>query len=245
MADDCITVTLTCCAELKNVSCSTSYDATAYLFQRALEHSGIPPQLFRVTDGEEVIAFLLLRGSYAGAPRPDLVVLDLKLPKNSGYEVLKEIKSNPQLADISVVVFSSSVLDEDRRRAMDLGAELQPSSRTKGLGLRNHFLTRALLGSLTLRPDDSLTVPRTALSIGFIRFVSSTNAIQATGLLTLVPMGLPPTEHASLRWSHWSAKILCGHFFEPVLPIAIGALALREPSSSRSLEAPTALRIRR
>jgi hypothetical protein len=53
------------------------------------------------------------------------------------------------------------------------------------------------MGSLSLRPGDSLTIPRMALSIGFIRFVSSTDAIQATGLLTFAPVGLPPTEHAS------------------------------------------------
>jgi chemotaxis family two-component system response regulator Rcp1 len=98
-------------------------DATAYLFQMALERSGIPPRFFRVTDGEEAIAFLLQRGSYTRAPRPDLVVLDLNLPKKSGFEVLKEMKSNPQLLNISVVVFSSSVRDEDRRKAMGLGAE--------------------------------------------------------------------------------------------------------------------------
>ena len=46
-----------------------------------------------------------------------------------------------------------------------------------------------------------------ALSVGFIRFVSSTNATHATGLLTVTPVGLPPTEHASLCWSRWFAKI--------------------------------------
>ena len=46
------------------------------------------------------------------------------------------------------------------------------------------------MGSFTLRPGDSLTIPRMALSVGFIRFVSSTNATQATGLLTLTPVGL-------------------------------------------------------
>ena len=58
------------------------------------------------------------------------------------------------------------------------------------------------MGSLSLRPGDSLTIPRMALSIGFIRFVSSADAIQATGLLTFAPVGLTPTEHASLRWTH-------------------------------------------
>ncbi len=58
------------------------------------------------------------------------------------------------------------------------------------------------MGSLALRPGNSLTVPRTALSISFTSFVSSTCVIQATGLLTLAPVGLTPTEHASLCWTH-------------------------------------------
>jgi hypothetical protein len=49
-----------------------------------------------------------------------------------------------------------------------------------------------------------------ALSVGFIRFVSFTNATQVTELLTLAPMGLTPIEHASLRWTHWFAKTLSG-----------------------------------
>ena len=70
----------------------------------------------------------------------------------------------------------------------------------------DYILSRPLLGSLALRPGDSLTIPRMALSIGFIRFVSSTNATHATGLLTVTPVGLSPTEHASLCWPHCSAK---------------------------------------
>ena len=66
------------------------------------------------------------------------------------------------------------------------------------------------MGSLSLRPDDSLTVPRTALSAGFIRFVSSTNATQATGFRLFPRWDLPPTEHASLSlvalWSGNSKK---------------------------------------
>ena len=60
------------------------------------------------------------------------------------------------------------------------------------------FLSRPLLGSLSLRPGDSLTTPRAALSVGSIRFVSSTNTTQSTGLLTITPVGLSPTEHVSL-----------------------------------------------
>ena len=79
------------------------------------------------------------------------------------------------------------------------------------------------MGSLSLWPGDSLTAPRAALSVGFIHLVSSMNATQATGLLTIAPVGLPPTEHASLRWTHSFAKngsadmSLCGNAFISVM----------------------------
>ena len=64
------------------------------------------------------------------------------------------------------------------------------------------------MGSLTLRPGDLLTLLARALSIGFIGFVSSTNAIQATGILTSSPVGLTPAEHACLCWTHCLLLIL-------------------------------------
>ena len=63
-------------------------------------------------------------------------------------------------------------------------------------------LSRPPAGSLPLRPGDSLTLPKRALSVGFTRFVSSTDATRATGLLTPTPVGLIPTDHASLSWTH-------------------------------------------
>ena len=84
-----------------------------------------------------------------------------------------------------------------------------PSSRTKGLGLRIVFFSRPLVGSLALRPGDSLTIPKMALSGGFLRFVSSPEAPQATGVLTGPPVGLSPTEQASLTWTHWCARTPC------------------------------------
>jgi hypothetical protein len=64
------------------------------------------------------------------------------------------------------------------------------------------------MGSLALRPDDLLTILTMALSIGFRNSVSFLSAIQATGLPTFTPVGLPPTEHASLHWTHSSAYLL-------------------------------------
>jgi hypothetical protein len=85
------------------------------------------------------------------------------------------------------------------------------------------------VGSLTLRPGDSLTIPRMALSIDFIHFVSSVNAIQATGLLTFTPVGLmSPTEHASFRWS----ILLRKKFFRVLLmPVKVNNLCRIESCS--------------
>jgi hypothetical protein len=68
-------------------------------------------------------------------------------------------------------------------------------------------LFRGLLGSLSLRPGALLTIPKMALSVGFIRFVFSTDTTQAKGLLTFTPVGLLPTEHVCLSWTHSFAKI--------------------------------------
>ena len=89
-----------------------------------------------------------------------------------------------------------------------LPSNMLPSPGTKGLGLRSYFLTRPLVGSLALRPGDSLTIQRMAWSVGFLRFVSSAEATHATGVLTVPPVGLTPTEQVSLRWTRWSANIL-------------------------------------
>jgi hypothetical protein len=72
------------------------------------------------------------------------------------------------------------------------------------------FVSRPLMGSLSLRPGDLLTIPKMALSVGFIRFVFSTDATQAKGLLAFTPVGLPPTEHVCLFWTHSFVKIPSG-----------------------------------
>src|ERR1700756_5219661 len=78
-----------------------------------------------------------------------------------------------------------------------------PSPDHSGLGLRGHFLSRPPVDSLSLRPGDSLTIPRTALSVGFIRFVSSTNATQVTGF-RLFPSGTHlPLNMPAFRWPHY------------------------------------------
>jgi chemotaxis family two-component system response regulator Rcp1 len=73
-------------------------------------------------DGVEAIRFLRREGRHARAPRPDLIILDLRLPKKSGFDVLVEIKQDPALANIPVVVQSSSEAPIDIQRAYSLHA---------------------------------------------------------------------------------------------------------------------------
>ena len=96
-------------------------DVAASLLATLLNESEAPLHLFRVADGEQALAFLYQTGEYADAPRPDLILLDLGLPLRSGFEVLEEIRKNPLLRSLPVVVFSSSELAYDRDRAVGLG----------------------------------------------------------------------------------------------------------------------------
>lgn len=75
-----------------------------------------------VSDGTEAISFLRRQGKYAEAPAPDLVVLDLNLPCKDGREVLSDLKTDPALAKIPVVIFTTSPANSDITRSYELGA---------------------------------------------------------------------------------------------------------------------------
>jgi chemotaxis family two-component system response regulator Rcp1 len=90
--------------------------------REALKSGRIMNQLSVVEDGEQAIAFLFRRGEYSEAPRPDLVLLDLNLPKKDGREILAEIKNDADLRSIPVVVLTTSQAEEDVLRSYDCGA---------------------------------------------------------------------------------------------------------------------------
>lgn len=75
-----------------------------------------------VSDGETAMSFLHRKGDYADAPRPDLILMDLNLPRKSGHEVLAEIKADPDLRRIPVVILTTSDAEEDILRSYDLYA---------------------------------------------------------------------------------------------------------------------------
>jgi len=83
------------------------------LTEEALGDARIANELHSVTDGEAAMRFLLGQGEYAGRPCPDLVLLDLNLPKKDGRTVLREIKDNDEIKHIPVIILSTSGAAED------------------------------------------------------------------------------------------------------------------------------------
>ena len=75
-----------------------------------------------VRDGEEAVSFLRRTGSHVNAPRPNLIVMDINMPKMNGFEVLDNIKGDPSLRQIPVVILTTSDRFEDINRAYQLGA---------------------------------------------------------------------------------------------------------------------------
>jgi CheY-like chemotaxis protein len=97
----------------------------ALLLRRALAKAGISARLKIVSDGEEMLLYLQAMGAYADRqayPMPSLIILDLKMPRKNGLEVLAWISENKQLAVVPTIVLSASNLENDVRNAYRLGA---------------------------------------------------------------------------------------------------------------------------
>lgn len=94
------------------------------LTKKALAESKLANTLIRVEDGEELMDYLKQRGKYetVEVPRPGMILLDLNMPRKDGRETLKEIKSDPDLKDIPVIVFTTSKAEEDIFRSYQLGS---------------------------------------------------------------------------------------------------------------------------
>jgi CheY-like chemotaxis protein len=90
--------------------------------REAFEHYKIRNKLHVVTDGDQALQFLRQSGEYAGAPRPGLILLDLNLPRRDGLEVLAELKEDPGLRVIPVVILTTSQAEEDILRSYSLHA---------------------------------------------------------------------------------------------------------------------------
>lgn len=97
-------------------------EGDARLAIEAMRDSKLRNRLHHVTDGEEAMAFVRRQGKYAEAPRPDLILLDLNLPRKDGREVLVELKEDERLRSIPVVILTVSSAEEDILKAYNLHA---------------------------------------------------------------------------------------------------------------------------
>ena len=115
------------------------------LTKKALKESKLLNELCRVKDGEELLQYLRHEGDYKGAPhgKPGVILLDLNMPRMDGREALKAIKSDPELRDIPVVVFTTSKAEEDIVRSYQLGVN---SFITKPVNFENLIQVMQTLG---------------------------------------------------------------------------------------------------
>lgn len=111
--------------------------ADILLAREALEKNKHIKAIHVVEDGIQAMDFLYKRGKYASAPRPNLILLDLNLPRKNGREVLAEIKADPNLRAIPVVVLTTSNAEEDILQAYNLNANCYV---VKPVGFENFML---------------------------------------------------------------------------------------------------------
>src|SRR5262245_31225645 len=139
--------------------------ADAALVREALKLCPLPVNLHVVPDGLVALAFLRQQVPFAQTPRPDLVLLDLNLPQKDGHSVLAEVRREPALLGLPVVVFSSSGKQDDIERSYALGANWYMS---KPLALDEFFqAVRTMVeqwASFEARPNESPTLIRADLS---------------------------------------------------------------------------------
>jgi CheY-like chemotaxis protein len=97
-------------------------DADAYLFRLALEEANVPVAVFRVSDGEAGLRFLTKTAPFVDAPVPDIVILDLNMPRMNGLELLNELRVRGLCSEIPIVVLTTSRNPEHKKTALNLGA---------------------------------------------------------------------------------------------------------------------------
>jgi CheY-like chemotaxis protein len=95
--------------------------ADAYILRKVLQETGLRVTVDHIQDGEEALDFFLRQGKYSAAQRPDVVILDLNLPRINGDEVLRRVRLHPDLRDLPVIVLSTSDTAEDRQKMVALG----------------------------------------------------------------------------------------------------------------------------
>jgi CheY-like chemotaxis protein len=112
-----------------------------FLTTEAIKDSVADPRIFTVRDGEAALDFLYRRGDHADAPRPDIIILDINLPKMSGFQVLQEMNRDPSLEIIPVVILTTSTDQDDIVRSYRLHASSYMTKPVDGARLKDAILS--------------------------------------------------------------------------------------------------------
>jgi CheY-like chemotaxis protein len=136
--------------------------ADADLVREALEEAAMPFRMDTLPDGIDALLYLRKEAPYTGAAKPDLVLLDLNMPRMGGFEVLAQMKADPQLRRIPVLILSSSTASADVLRGYDLHANsyiAKPADVSEFFAsirrLHRFWLSTALLPERAQFPDGS------------------------------------------------------------------------------------------
>jgi CheY-like chemotaxis protein len=97
-------------------------EADVFFIKEGFKSSDLKPMLQSVEDGDKALEYLERKGEYQNAPVPDLILLDLNMPKTDGFTVLEQLKKHPELRRIPVIVFTSSNAPGDIQKSYDLHA---------------------------------------------------------------------------------------------------------------------------
>ncbi len=133
-------------------------DDHADLIARGMRRNRIANELHRVSNGEEAIAYLKQVSPFEDAPRPDIILLDLKMPKLDGHAVLEVVKNDPELRQIPVVVMTTSKAEADRARAYDANANsylVKPLDFARFNEMVQHLETYWAIWNVSPRDDDT------------------------------------------------------------------------------------------
>ncbi len=109
-------------ADYINILLVEDNPADVYLTKESIKDSEIPHNFYSVGDGDEAMAYLRRANGYVDAVSPDIIMLDLNLPKKTGFEVLAEIKQDPDLSRIPVIILTTSTIEQDVEKAYNLSA---------------------------------------------------------------------------------------------------------------------------
>ena len=143
------------CGEPMDILLVEDNSSDAYLLKELFVRRENAPTIHWVVDGYHALDYLFQRREYNDALRPDMIVLDLNLPRVSGYEVLKELKKNPTFADIPTIILTTSRDPLDHTQCKALGADICLS---KPHGLKDYEdLVQRLMSWASLRVIEPAT----------------------------------------------------------------------------------------